>query len=559
MRNKFMRTAAIAATAMLSLTTVFSGTAIQAYADGTTVTITHANDSNATHTYAAYKIFKGTVKESTVGSTTTKTLTDIAWADDTAGTAILAALKADETFGKGTENSFYKCTTAADVAEVMSKITGDAETKELAQVIGANLPSTASATSTNGAITGLDNGYYLIKDTANPASITNATAADKNSATTLYILQVVGESALTVEAKSAIPSLIKKVAEGDYKSTDSEKSSYGDTYNDVADYSIGDDINLQLYGTLPSDYAEYDTYYYQFVDTEPTGISLVDTDGDGEFDKDDITVTIGVGGTVIDSQYYDVEKTDDGFTVTFTDLTQVSGVTKDSTIVVTYTAELNDSAVLGNSGNISSAKLVYSNNPNDGTTSAAEKGETPVDSVVVLTYQLKITKIDGNDKSALENVQFKLKKGNNYVTATNGVVTGFTDSADKATTFTTDSNGLISIVGLEDGTYTLVETQPLSGYNTIADTTLTITAVTKNGQTYTTAVTDPLTSIALNNESGDASQGLVTETVKNYKGTTLPTTGGMGTTVLYIIGGVMICGAGIVLVVRRRVKNETAK
>lgn len=68
-----------------------------------------------------------------------------------------------------------------------------------------------------------------------------------------------------------------------------------------------------------------------------------------------------------------------------------------------------------------------------------------------------------------------------------------------------------------------------------------------------------MTSITLNNESGDASQGLVTETVKNYKGTTLPTTGGMGTTVLYIIGGVMICGAGIVLVVRRRVKNETAK
>ena len=250
--------------------------------------------------------------------------------------------------------------------------------------------------------------------------------------------------------------------------------------------------------------------------------------------------------------------------------------------LVFYDAVLNENAEIGLPGNENSAYLEFSNNPNgEGT------GRTEEDTVIVFTYELDGTKVDGaNHETTLEDAQFVLLNGakTRVACVANGKFVEWVEPDDikdgltgndtlkmgqltkedfingGGLVITSGADGTFKIAGLDDGTYYLREIQAPNGYNLLEnDVELVITADTANGQNWNGIAADALTglTIAVNDgepQPGNTETGIVNVTVENNQGATLPETGGMGTTLFYIIGGLLVVGAGILLVVRIRMK-----
>lgn len=368
-------------------------------------------------------------------------------------------------------------------------------------------------------------GYYLIKDKDGFVS--------GNDANTLYITKVVGD--VTISPKSDVPSFEKKVK--DTNDTTGETSDWQDS----ADYDFGDKVPFQLKATLPSNYADYKTYYLAFHDVEETGLS---------FNAD--SVKVAVDGKAVDAVNYTVKTTGltDGctFEVVFTDLkTAVAAAKAGSVITVDYTSTLTEQAVLGNQGNVNKAKLQFSNNPNsEQGGESTPTGETPWDNVIVFTYEVVVNKVNEN-KEALKGAAFKLEKKLNGGTTT--PVKEFTAGEDTSFTFS----------GLDDGDYILTETATPAGYNTIKPITFTVTAE-HNIEWTTGERVDVLTKLNGNAASGEITftaglpAGSLTTNVVNVKGSNLPSTGGMGTVLLYVAGIAVfvLAGATLVMALRRR-------
>lgn len=354
-------------------------------------------------------------------------------------------------------------------------------------------------------------------------------------------------------------------------------------YNDVADWNIGDRVPFKLIGSIP-DMDAYDTYQYIFHDTISAGLRL-------DMDSFDVYVAqeknqdpVELGWEEIAPANYQLTQTEDGFTLKIDNLKEFPYVDEEGRnyILVFYDAVLNENAEIGLPGNENSAYLEFSNNPNgEGT------GRTEEDTVIVFTYELDGTKVDGADvNTKLANAQFVLLNGakSEAAVVVDGKVTEWIKFGTQAdgtkleipTTYegwttlaqqhnglilTSDENGLFNIAGLDDGTYFLREIQAPNGYNLLeGDVQLVITADTANGQDWNSGIaTDALRglTIAVNDgepQPGNTETGIVNVTVENKQGATLPETGGMGTTLFYIIGGLLVVGAGILLVVRIRMK-----
>lgn len=247
-------------------------------------------------------------------------------------------------------------------------------------------------------------------------------------------------------------------------------------------------------------------------------------------------------------------KTVDGqsFTVSFTDLKMVSGVSQGKYIIVEYTATLNQNAEVGLPGNPNTVYLEYSDKPDQSSSSdTGNTGKTPEDKVIVFTYELDTTKVDGQDNTKkLEGAEFKLHNADNKwaIVDSNAKVTGWADTEEGGSTLTSDANGLFKVIGLDDGTYYLKETKAPTGYNLLSsEITVVITATTTNGQTWTDGVaSSALTSLAVTADgtagTGDTSTGIASITVANNTGALLPSTGGMGTTIFYVVGAVLVIG-----------------
>lgn len=367
-------------------------------------------------------------------------------------------------------------------------------------------------------------GYYLIKDKDNTVS--------GNDANTLYITKVVGD--VDISPKSDVPSFQKKVK--DVNDTTGETSGWQDS----ADYDIGDEVPFQLKATLPSNYADYKTYYLAFHDVEEKGLS---------FNTD--SVRVAVDNTPVDSGKYTIKTTGltDGctFEVVFTDLKTAVAAKNGSVITVDYTSTLTANATLGNQGNLNEAMLQFSNNPNSEQGGEnTPTGKTPWDNVIVFTYKVVVNKVNKN-KEALKGAAFKLEKM--LKDGTTKLVKEFTAGEDTSFTFS----------GLDDGDYVLTETTTPAGYNTIKPITFTVTADHKVEWT-TGERTDVLTSLSGNAASGeitlaaDKTAGSLTADVVNVKGSDLPATGGMGTVLLYVAGIAVfvLAGATLVMALRRR-------
>lgn len=459
-------------------------------------TISAPGDSK--HKYEVYQIFTGDLSG--------KVLSNVKWGSN----------------GTGTVDSLVSETVLAELTAVNSASDTD-KLKAIEKY--ANLEGRAFGTVTAANSLSVPAGYYLIKDKDGSVS--------GNDAYTLYIVKIVGD--VTIAPKSDVPEFEKKV-----KDTNDSTANSTTNWQDSADYDIGDAVPFQLKGTVASNYGDYKSYYFAFHDVEEDGLT---------FNAE--SVKVYVDGTEIKNGFEVVTEglTDsDTFEVIFNDLKKIDSVNAGSEITIEYTSTLNEEAVLGSHGNLNKAKLEFSNNPNNEQEGTPDKGETPWDNVIVFTYKVVVNKVDSS-KKALEGAEFTLTKIlADTSTKTIGVVKN-----DTGTTFT--------FKGLDDGKYTLSETRTPEGYNTIADITFTVNAdhtITWDGADRD----DVLTSLTGNAPTGtitfteNKTEGSLTTDVVNNEGSTLPETGGIGTTIFYVIGTILVLGAAVLLVTKRRMNGQ---
>ena len=531
------------------------------------------------HTYEAYQIFAGTVSSdaATDGKTEGPMLGDITWGSGVDGAALLVALKATNAEKYGT------CTTAADVAKALGTETATAADAAAFADIAAKRLTTAAKTATapnddgNYIIEGLDAGYYLVKDSLQ--------AGDNQTGQVLsdYIVQVLGNVAMEPK-DSDIPTVLKKVYDEEFAQDvlNHPEQPYGTGYNDVADWDIGDRVPFKLIATVPQNIDSYEEYTFIFHDTLSAGLTL-DPNSLHVYVTETADADINGLNPQAATLYTVSEVAENGtFTVTIPNIKALDNHDHAANfIIVAYDAILNANAEIGLDGNPNSVFLEFSNDPNgDGL------GRTAEDTVIVFTYELDGTKVDGETQEVLQNAQFVLLNGakSEAAVVVDGKVTEWIKFGTQAdgtkleipTTYegwttlaqqynglilTSDENGLFNIAGLDDGTYYLREIQAPNGYNLLEeDVQLVITATTANGQDWNSGIaTDALTGLTITVGNGAAQNGVldtgvVNVTVENKQGATLPETGGMGTTLFYIIGGLLVVGAGILLVVRIRMK-----
>lgn len=365
-------------------------------------------------------------------------------------------------------------------------------------------------------------GYYLFKDTT--------TGISGNT----YIAEVVGN--VLIKAKNShVPGFEKKLKD----KNDTTDNDFGG-WQDVADHDIGDEIPFKLEGTVPADYdAEYTSYYFAFHDEEEAGLTF-----------NPKSVKVSVDGDEITTGFEVKTSTNDGcsFEVVFSDLKKISAVHAGSKIRVEYTSTLNPNAVIGGDGNLNKAQLEYSNNPRD----TSSKDKTVWDNVVVFTYQVVVNKYANSvgENNKLKGAEFTLTKK-------------LKDGTTKDIAVAKSQDGVrFTFKGLDDGEYTLTETVTPEGYNTIDPITFTVAATHGtewDGEGVRGNLITAFTGNAASEEitfTPDKGTGALTTNVINKSGTTLPSTGGMGTTVFYVVGGGLMAVAVVLLVTKKRMENK---
>ena len=574
-----MKQAKKLAAVLLSLVLVLA-LAVPASAAGN-YTITITNDQ-AGHTYEAYQIFAGDVSDDTQqgGNVEGPILSNITWGKNIENTTglIQALIDSDIAAFDGLNAA---TSTAATVAEALEVAADAAAFANLVEPFLTGDPATSGAYNAEAhtyTITGLDAGYYLVKDQDESLNGAAATATE-------YIVQVLGN--VQMEPKdSDVPTVEKKVFDQEYAQIDAE-GVYGTGYNDVADWKIGDSVPFKLIGSIP-DMSAYDTYEYIFTDTLSNGLTLQEGTIDVYIavDKND---EVGEYTPLTAGKDYTLNVQNVGangggsFSIAFDDLKTAPHMDQGNRqyVIVTYDATLNANAEIGLDGNPNSVDLQFSNDPNgDGL------GRTTEDTVIVFTYELDGTKVDGeNEDTKLEGAEFVLFNGGHTRVAhiENGKLVGWValpggydsdtyqqipyetwETFNRTTNviMTSAAEGAFGVSGLDDGTYHLMEIKAPNGYNLLeGDVQLVIEATTVNGQTWNGVANTALTALTINvaNEgavNGKTDTGAVNVTVRNNQGATLPETGGMGTTLFYIIGGLLVVGAGILLVVRIRMRSH---
>lgn len=481
------------------------------------------------YVYEAYQIFAGDVYVNKDGK---KVLSNIKWGSGVDGSK---------------QNALLEMYRVANVSDLADKLTEDTA-KDFAQTVSNCLSETktesmfAESSSENDSpsahyvIPYLRAGYYLIKNSVVP----------EGGSHTEYMLQVVGDVSTTPKANA--PTMVKKVM--DANDTTNEMSGWQDS----ADYDIGDEVPFHLSATLPFNYTSYKTYSLRFHDVMSEGLTFdkdsvkvyaVDGENRDELSPDAYQVITVPDRRLPDGETFNVLIDWNVNLLNAEEKDQKPGETADEDsgvkFVVEYTAILNEHANLGATGNLNEAWLEFSNNPNDGNENSFEA--TPKDRVRVFTYELVVNKTDGEKPLAGAAFMLEKKIGDYSAQGYHWAQVKTVDAGDDVTSF--------DFVGLDDGDYRLTETTTPDGYNTIEPIEFTIVA------THDTEADEPqLRSFTVNGFGKEISNhlGVANVNVVNKAGSDLPSTGGMGTTVLYVVGAAIAIAAalGLTLVLRKR-------
>lgn len=507
-------------------------------------------DVDSHHTYSAFQIFKGDVEGNNIKDFK---ISNVDWgsniADDAA--AFLDQLKSADTIGP----LFTKANSAQDVLAVISQWNdSDANSIAFARFVchylysnDANPTYVVRAGSNALTIPEAKAGYYLFVDT------TDFSKDDSYHSYNSFLLMVTkGNWNVPITPKAEKPTVEKKV----YDNPDGTSTG---GFGSSADHAINEKFQFQLTATLPDStnraYDYYDKYSVIFHDTLSDGIT---------YDKDDELDSVVIksnGNTynITDSSKYTIDTTDLESQNSFVVNIDVKACAKDAgfdlndgaTITVTYTAHLNDKAYVntagGSTSNINKVYLTYSNNPKDESSIGKTPESTPV---YVYTYQLNNTKHQDTEKGpALEGACFRLysdeactDQSEVQLYQKDGFYYPIKDATDKnkeAVEMKSAANGQFNVKGLDAGTYYLKETTTPADFTPCDVPPVIIKANHKGNQVDLNGST--LSTTIINKKAG---------------GITLPSTGGIGTTIFYVVGGGLMVAAIVLLVTKKRMENK---
>ncbi len=477
-----------------------------------TITVKDGDD----HTYEVYQIFTG--KLETVDGK--NILTEVKYGQNGKGT------------GEVAEEVLKELQAVADETDDNAKLAvikkyANLETEKLGTVSAKNTLS-------------VDPGYYLFKDVD-----ANITGADTFS---LYVVKIVEPTEIV--RKADVPEMIKKLKEKN--DTTGEETDW----QDASDYDIGDHVPYQIKTTIVKNYADYEHYYLAFNDKMEKGLTF------------DNNVEVYVNGNKIEGFTTDTGVEGYTFVTSCLDITTLTygnnqKIKAGDEITVEYTARLNEEAELGATGNRNTANMEFSNNPNntgDGTKKPDQPGKTPDDTVITFTYKTVINKIekvkgeDGQETSKpLAGATFKLEKK---------LADG---SYEEKALVANDAGTIFTFTGLDAGEYKITEVNPPKGYNKIKDITFTVKSKwgpenDKNPNLELTGLsveTVDNTEFTVEMKEGTAAPtGVISTDVENKKGSSLPETGGIGTTLFYTFGALMVVGASVLLITKRRMQEN---
>lgn len=531
-----------------------------------TITIKNEKEKEG-HTYEAYQVFAGDISD--------HKLTNIEWGSGVNGDEVLDALK------KMDESPYADCSSAQAVADVLAGFDNNsAQLDAFAAIVGQHL-ATVAGTSTEKkspytiSVTG--DGYYLVKDE-------DTSLNEGEDAYTKYILEVIKD--VEVTAKADVPTIDKKIIVVD----DDEETTEETT---TANAAVGDTINYKLTSKVPA-MDGYVKYFFIVHDTMTKGLT---------FDEDSVKVEIGETELTA-GEDYEVESS----TLEATGETNIEIIFKNfiskkddkgKDIVITYSARLNENAVIGVEGNPNKVTLEYSNNPyaaDEGEPDNPDKpteptGKTPEKETYIYVTGIELIKIDGSTGDRLAGAEFKITgdklnkvlvrkdvftesdEGTYYKlkdgSYTEEAPTGQTEHDDKyestATKYVksvetevietkqfveaeaiTDTSGVLRFEGLAAGDYEITEIKAPNGYNLLSD------PINVN-ITWEAPTDDESKACTWSSDTDDAKivDGRIQLAVENKTGAQLPSTGGIGTTIFYAAGIILMAGA-VFFVIRRK-------
>jgi len=495
---------------------------------------------NGTHGYSAFQIFKGVISKDNM------TLSNVEWGRNIPHYEdFLANLKEDPTL----KIPFQDADNLQDVLAVISQWSeSDNNSIAFARFVCSYLYPDANAnpkpvyTDHTGGFNIQEPGYYLIVDTTyfNPGDFYHA----YNSFFLLNVPQA--PYVVLVNHKVVKPYVEKEV----YDNQDgTNEAGFGSS----ADHAINEEFQFKLTATLPASpdraYDYYKEYAVLFNDTLSNGIT---------YDRLDSVVIKSNGipyDITNDSSMYEVDdsrlESDHYFVVGIPDVKACGAglnLNDGATITVTYTAHLNDNAAVnstsGSTDNKNKVQLQYSNNPRN----SAYWGFTPESEVRVYTYQLNNTKYrdDDNPNNVLAGAGFRLYS-DEACHDEDEIKLKMNDDGTYSRDFSTEGKGVemisgqdgqFNVKGLDAGTYYLKETKTPDGYGACANKEIVISA------------THDVNHVDL---SGNLSTTIIN---KKAGGITLPSTGGIGTTIFYVVGGGLMVAAIVLLVTKKRMENK---